>query len=152
MPTASVRPLISDKRRRTRPNIDVWVPIAVVAALVAIVLLRPVLEPGPFIGRVTVVNNSAYAYDVDVAGAKGGDWMLLGTAAERGSTDVADVFDQGTTWKFRFSTQGRVVGEIDQNRADLERAGWRVVIPDRFADLLRGGGVVPTAPVRVPSG
>lgn len=150
MPTAPVRPLISDKRG-TRPHVDPWVPIAVVVALALIVLLRPVLEPGPYVGRVTVVNNSAYAFDVNVAGAKADDWMLLGTAAERGSTGVNDVFDQGATWKFQFSTQGRVVGEIQQKRADLERTGWRVVIPDQFADALRAGGVVPTAPVRVPS-
>jgi hypothetical protein len=151
MPTASVKPFVSDKRRRTRPHIDAWLPIAVVAALAVIVLLRPVLEPGPFVPRVTVVNNSAYAFDVDVAGATGG-WMLLGTAAERGRNGIEDVFDQGSTWTFRFSTQGRVVGEVEQNRADLERAGWQVVIPDRFADQLRTEGVVPTAPVRVGGG
>jgi hypothetical protein len=148
MPTARVRPSISDERRRTRPHIDAWVPIAVLAALAAIVLLRPVLEPGPYVTRVAVVNNSAYAYDIDVAGAKADGWMLIGTAAEQGNTDFADVFDQGDSWTFRFSTQGRIVGEIERNRADLERAGWRVVIPGQFADALRTEGVVPTAPTR----
>jgi hypothetical protein len=73
--------------------------------------------------------------------------MLLGTVADRGSTEVADVFDQGRTWTFRFVTQGQVVGEMEMSRADLQRAGWRVEVPAKFADTLRSDGVVPTAPV-----
>ena len=55
------------------------------------------------------------------------------------------MYDQGSTWTFRFSSQGRVVGDLVSTRADLERGGWRVVIPDTFAESLRADGVVPTA-------
>jgi hypothetical protein len=147
MPTAYVKPEISDNGRRTRRRVDPWIPIGVLAALLAIVLIRPMVEPGPFIGRVTVVNNSEYAFDVDVSGAKADDWMALGAAAERHSTGVAEVFDQGGTWTFRFTTQGVVAGQVEVSRADLSAAGWQIVIPDRFAAALRADGVVPTSPI-----
>ena len=148
MPSASVKPVAPDRQRRTRPRVDAWIPIAVLLAVVAIAVFRPALEPGPFISRVTFVNSSEYAFDVDVAGAKADGWMLLGTAADRTSTGIAEVFDQGRTWTFRFTTQGQVAGQIEVSKADLERAGWRVVVPPGFADALRAEGVVPTASVR----
>jgi hypothetical protein len=147
MPPASVKPFAPDKQRRARPRVDAWIPIAVLAAVVAIALFRPALEPGPFIARVTFVNSTEYAFDVDVAGAKADGWMLLGTAADQASTAVADVFDQGGTWTFRFTTQGRVAGEIKLRKPDLERSDWKVVIPPRYADALRAEGIVPTTPI-----
>ena len=126
---------------------DAWIPIAVLAAVLAIVLLRPALEPGPFVAGVSFVNSSEYAFDVDVTAAKTDGWMLLGTVADRGKTEVAEVFDQGPTWTFRFVTQGQLAGEVEVSRAELERAGWQLEVPARFADALRADGVVPTAPV-----
>jgi hypothetical protein len=145
MPTASVRPHLSDGRERTRARINAWVPIAVIASLIAIALLAPSIQPGPFVSRVTVVNNSAYAFDVDVAGAKADDWMLLEIATANASTSVGTVFDQGSTWTFRFTVQGRVLGTVVESRADLANAGWRVSVPAQYADVLRRDGVVPTA-------
>jgi hypothetical protein len=145
MPTASVKPYISDPRKRTRLRFDLWVPAAVLAAFVAIALLAPRIQPGPFVGRVTIVNNSAYAFNVDVSEATAGDWMLLGTAAQDGTTSVAAVFDQGSTWTFRFAAQGKVVGEVALTRSDLVASGWQVVVPDGFARLLQRQGVVPSA-------
>jgi hypothetical protein len=145
MPTASVRPDISDGRERTRTRIDVWMPVVVIVSLVAIALLAPSIQPGPFVSGVTVVNNSEYAFDVAVAGAKADDWMLLEIAGVHASTAVGDVFDQGSTWTFRFSVQGRVLGTVVESRADLANAGWQVVVPATYAETLRRDGVLPTA-------
>jgi hypothetical protein len=147
MPAAHVKPDIADNGRRTRRRVDPWIPLGVLAALLAIVLFRPLVEPGPFVGRVTVVNKSEYAFDVDVAGAKADDWMSLGTVGEKQSTDVAEVFDQGGTWTFRFRTQGLLAGQVAMSRADLKAAGWQLVVPDRFAEKLRADDVVPTTPL-----
>ena len=147
MPAAYVKPDISDNGSRTRRRVDPLIPIGVLAALLAIFLFRPLVEPGPFVKNVTVVNGSEYAFDLDVAGAKADDWMLLGTVAERASTDVAEVFDQGDTWTFRFRTQGRVAGEVTMSRADLKAAGWKLTVPGGFADKLRADEVVPTSPI-----
>jgi hypothetical protein len=145
MPTASVKPYLSDRHTRARFRYDVWLPIAVLVALIVVAALAPRLKPGPFIASVTVVNHSEYVFDVDVAGAKADGWMPLGAAPAGASTSISAVFDQGSTWTFRFSVEGRMVGEIVALRADLARAGWQVVIPARFTTELRVAGVAPTA-------
>jgi hypothetical protein len=57
---------------------------------------------------------------------------------------VQSVFDQGSTWTFRFSTQDRYVGEIVVSRADLVRAGWHVDLDARLYSPLERAGVPPT--------
>jgi hypothetical protein len=145
MPTAYVEPFIDDDRRRSRTQITRWVPAVVIAALIAIAAISPTLQPGPFIRTVTVVNTSEYAVDVAVAGASAHGWTLLGTAVDHASTPISTVFDQGSTWTIRFTTQGRVLGDIVSSRADLSSNGWRIEVPDRFVQALRTEGVVPTA-------
>ena len=147
MPSAHVKPDIFDNSNRTRYRVDAWIPICVIAALVAIVLIRPSIEPGPFIGRVTVVNNTEYAFEIDVSGAGADEWMPLVTAPERQSTGVAEVYDQGRTWTFRFTTHGVEAGEVKVSRAALSAAGWQFVIPDNLAATLRSRGVAPTSPI-----
>jgi hypothetical protein len=91
------------------------------------------------------VNTSEYSVDVAVAGSGAHGWTLLGTAADHASTRIATVFDQGATWTIRFTTQGRVLGDIVSSRADLSSGGWRIELPERFVESLRREGVVPTA-------
>jgi hypothetical protein len=145
MPTASVKPYISDDRTRAHVRPEVWLAAAVLAALIVVAVLAPRLQPGPFVHRVTLVNHSEYAFDVDVAGGHAGDWMPLGTVAERESVAIASVFDQGSRWTFRFSVQGRDVGEIVESRADLASNRWQVDIPERFIAELHDQRIAPTA-------
>jgi len=144
MPTAYVNPSISDERSRTRVRVDPWIPVVAVIALVVIALFASKLAPGPFVSRVTFVNQSEYSIDVEVAGANGHGWTLLGTAKDHASSAVAAVFDEGSRWTFRFQTQGRVIGTTTLGRGDLERNGWQVTVPDGFIAQLRNAGVVPT--------
>ena len=144
MPTASVKPYLSDDTR-SRFRYDVLLPIAVLVAVIVVAVLAPRLKPGPFVGSVTVGNHTDYAFDVDVAGAKTDGWMALGTVPADASTSIAAVFDQGSTWTFRFSVQGRFVGEIGVRRADLVSARWQVVVPARFGAQLQIDGVAPTS-------
>jgi hypothetical protein len=145
MPTASVKPYLSDDRTRARFRYEIWLPIAVLAALLAVAVLQPRLEPGPFVGHVTVVNHSEYAFDVDVAGVNTSEWLPLGTAAARTTTSIVSVFDQGSTWTIRYSVEGRDLGQIVESRAELASAGWQVVVPDRFITQLRSSGVAATS-------
>jgi hypothetical protein len=71
--------------------------------------------------------------------------MHLGTAVAKATTTVAVVYDQGSTWTFHFTSQGRSIGQIVESEAALSSAGWRIVIPDRFAAKLRSDGLLPTA-------
>src|SRR4051794_22130725 len=82
MPSASVKPHVSDDRRRTRLRVDPRIAVAALVALIAIALLAPSIQPGPFVRRVTIVNHSEYAVDVDVSGAQPSGWMALATAAD----------------------------------------------------------------------
>jgi hypothetical protein len=83
-----------------------------------------------------------------VSPTKSGDWTLLGLVGEKGTTSIATVYNQGSSWTFQFSVQGHILGDVTRTRADLAGSGWRVVIPDAFAATLAHEGVVPTAPSR----
>jgi hypothetical protein len=144
MPTASVKPYLSDDRTRVRLRPEALLAIAVVAALIVVAVIASALRPGPFVGRVKLVNHSEYAFDVDVAGKSANDWMPLGTVADHTTASIGSVFDQGAAWTFRFSVQGHEVGTIVENRGALADAGWVVDVPDRFVSTLRDQAVAPT--------
>jgi hypothetical protein len=144
MPPASVKPYVSGDER-IRLGFDVRIPMLALASLIAVALFAAAIQPGPFVNRITIVNHSAYALDVEVAGARANDWTQLQTASGNAADSVQAVFDQGSTWTFRFTLQGRVLGEVVQSRAELVSAGWRVVVPDEYAVKLRSEGVAPTA-------
>ncbi len=105
-----------------------WVA-AVVAVLLVTVAASAVLRGPRFVSQVSLVNPSAYALDVQVAGADRDGWMLLGTATPNTVSVVAQVVDQGDTWVFRVGAQGVGGGDFAISRADLVRSGWRVTIP-----------------------
>ncbi len=144
MPTASVKPDLFNERTRVRLRPEVWLAVLVLAALIVVAMVAPRLQPGPFVRRVKIVNHSEFAFDVDVAGRSGNDWMPLGTVADHTAASIGSVFQQGSTWTFRFSVQGHEVGKIVESRADLERADWIVDVPQSYTAELRTQGVVPT--------
>jgi hypothetical protein len=145
MPSAPVKPYLPEERVRRRLPFDLWVPIAAIVALVAVALLASALRTGPFVSGVTFDNPSNYSYEVSVSGGSHGATLLLGNIAAKNHTTVHSVFDEGSTWTFHFSTQGRDVGTIVRSRADLGAAGWRVPLPDSFGDSLARAGVPPTS-------
>jgi hypothetical protein len=144
MPTASVKPYLSDDRTRVRLRPEVWLGALVLAALIVVAVIGPRLQPGPFVRRVRIVNHSTYAFDVDVAGRVTNGWMPLGTVGDHSAVSIGSVFQQGSTWTFRFSVQGHEVGTIVKSRADLERADWVVDVPESYAADLQSQQVVPT--------
>ena len=144
MPTASVKPYVSDDRTRVRLRPEVWLGILVIAAMIVVAVIAPRLQPGPFVRRVRVVNSSAYNFDVDVAGRVANGWMPLGTVGDHSAVSIGSVFQQGSSWTLRFSVQGHEVGTIVKSRADLERADWVVDVPSSYAAKLQSQRVVPT--------
>jgi hypothetical protein len=90
------------------------------------------------------VNHTAYAFDVEVADKQADDWMPLGTTDDHTTVNIGSVFDQGSTWTFRFSVQGTILGTVVESRSDLASAGWNVEVPQRFADQIHSEGVAPT--------
>ena len=144
MPTASVQPDLSDLRVRRRLPLDPRVIITVVVGLIVVAVLAPALRSGPFVDKVAFANPSDYAYEVAVSSSSGGSTTLLGNIAAQDTTTIGTVFDEGSQWTFRFSTQDRVVGDVVMSRDDLIGSGWRVAVPARFAQKLATEGVIPT--------
>ena len=119
---------------------------AVAVCAAAVGLLGPRLLGGPvFVDEVSIVNPSEYDVHVEVSGAGEEGWMSITTATKRSTTAAQAVIDQGATWVFRFSTQGRGGGEVRISRPDLRRDAWGVRVPDTVMDAFRGRGV-PASP------
>jgi hypothetical protein len=122
--------------RRVRP----WYLIAIVAGAAAVVLLARLVQPPSTIDRLTVKNPTKF--DVAVAVDGGGDegWMPVGSVRRASTATFEDVVDQGGTWRFQLSAQGKDGGEVQISKADLEKAGWHFEIPESVSDKLLSEG------------
>jgi hypothetical protein len=120
-----------------------WLALAVVIVIIGVAGTR--LLQGPhLIGRVTVVNPSKYAVEVEIADAKRDGWTLLGTTPPKSSSSVDDVVDQGDTWVFRVHAQGVSGGDFVTSRDQLARSRWRVTIPSAVIDRLAAQNIAPS--------
>lgn len=118
---------------------------AIILATGAAAFGGPLLLRGPtFIAKVSLVNPSEYDIHVEVSGDEGTSWMSLTTANQRATTDQVDVIDQGPSWVFRFSAQGRDGGELRIARAALKQGGWTVDVPEAVIERLRQQGAPPS--------
>lgn len=115
-------------------------PAAVLVALAAlvagVVVLRLLAGPG-FVDRISFENPTVYDLHVEVRGGGGDGWLALATSVRQDTAVVEDVVDVGAVWVFRFSAQGTAAGELRVTREELERDGWRVIVPDRVGERLR---------------
>jgi hypothetical protein len=90
--------------------------------------------------RITIANPTAYDLDVDVTGP-GQEGRLPIAIVEARSEDIAqDVIDQGDVWIFRFLHWGDSVGHLSLTRAELERNGWHVEVPEEVEERLEQMG------------
>ncbi|HZQ27428.1 MAG TPA: hypothetical protein VFA94_07000 [Acidimicrobiales bacterium] len=127
---------------RVRPQ---WWWAVVAAVVVLVVFAANHLLAGPsFIARITVVNPTEYALDVDAAKPDKPAWTPIGTARQRGTTVLEQVIDEGDQWVFRFRTEGIDGGELRMSRSALEQANWRIEVPASVGDTLRAAGAAPT--------
>jgi hypothetical protein len=121
---------------------------ALVVAITLIVVTGPRLFVDvPRVGPLSFVNTTPYSMEVDVTGAGRDGWLPLGTARRGGTTQKAEVIDQGREWTFRFRAQGLEGGEMRVAKADLVRSQWRVVISEAIARRLAAQGA-PPSPLR----
>ncbi|MEA2499384.1 MAG: hypothetical protein QOH26_1789 [Actinomycetota bacterium] len=95
-----------------------------------------------FVETIVIDNPTAFNANVDVAAGESEAWMGLITAEANSETAVEQIYDQGSTWVFRFSYSG-YEESIELSRAELARSGWRVTVPESFATALRERGVLP---------
>src|SRR5262245_9692241 len=120
-----------------------WILLVLGVAILAVAVPRLVSNP-VHRDRVTIVNDSDYALNVEVAGADRSQWLGLGTVAKRSSAAFTEVTDPGRTWVFHFGAQGQDAGEAEIARQDLVAAGWTFRVPPDVAARLQAAGAPPT--------
>jgi hypothetical protein len=108
--------------------------------LMTAVVLLTACDSVTVVEHVVLVNETDYPANVEVRGESGG-WLPLTTVSAHETREVAQVIDQGPSWKFRFSYGGHDPVELTTNKKELIDAGWRVEVPDELEDNLRAEGV-----------
>jgi hypothetical protein len=141
-PTTTLEPTTHKPwRPRHLLQSDVFVLVAItVLALAAMLVVRaaPVHDRS-----LTFVNPTTYALGVEVSGPASG-WLPLTTVDRESTLTVDHVFDQGDTWRVRFSGQALDGGSMVVTRADLEAAGWKITVPDDVGQRLAANGATPS--------
>ncbi len=125
-----------------------WSLLALVSAGVLVVAMVALLGSGSrvpsYVDGVTVVNPHQWDVGVDVTGAERDGWLGMGTVDRTASHGFEQVIDQGEKWVFRFSYAGLDGGELVLARSELEASGWKVAVPEQFAEHMRAAGVGPS--------
>jgi hypothetical protein len=66
--------------------------------------------------------------------------MAVGSVRRESTLTFRDIVDQGDSWTFQLSAQGKDGGKLQLSKADLEKAGWQVEIPQSVSDKLLSQG------------
>ncbi len=127
MPPTITRPMPHQAPTRQGRAVAGWVA-AGVAALAVAVGAGPVLDPPATVDFV-VVNPSAAAVTVVVSDGSPPE-LPIATIDPGEERPVQEVLDQGETWTVTYRIAGEVVGEETVARADLERQGFRLRVPE----------------------
>jgi hypothetical protein len=133
------RPFDGPRRRANARTRAVLPGLAAVTLLLAGCSAQP-----PTVDRITLVNPTDYDLHVHVTGREQGIWLPVAIVEARSEDIAEDVIDQGDRWTFRFLYTGESLDETSLTRAELERNGWRVVIPAELGERLRELGEPPS--------
>jgi hypothetical protein len=118
-----------------------------VVIVVAGIVGNAILAGPRLISRVTVVNPSPYAVEIEVSDPGGHAWLRLGSTPPKSAARVDDVIDQGPEWVFRVRAQGVSGGEFVVDRDQLARSRWRVTVPSSVIARLESQDI-PASPAR----
>lgn len=142
-PPTTLRP---EAPRRSRRVVALGIAGLVLGMLAVVGMTLLVgLSGGPAtVPRITFVNPTVYALNVEVNPGTGASWTSAGFVPKQSTTTVEEVPDQGDLWIFRFDGQGERGGELRRTREELEGDGWRVEIPEEVGRRLAEAGAPPT--------
>ena len=87
-----------------------------------------------------VVNPTKYEITVEVSDEPGGVRTRITTLGPGVTRLVPEVADQGDTWVFQFTGQGKDGGVLTVSAVELAAAGWRVEVPADVAEALARQG------------
>jgi len=129
-----------------KPAVLIGIAGAAAGALALARLVGWLIPTVPFVDRITVVNPTVFHLEVEVGSAEDGGGLVLGAVAREQTQNFTAVLDQGRRWVFRFSSGGKLGGQVIASRDEMERSGWRVTVPPEVDEHLRANGLLPSAP------
>lgn len=142
-------PVLTRPRPRSSPALltrEVLVLVLTGAiGIVALIAIHAEIRGPEFVDRVRVVNETPYLVDVEVNGSTRAGRLKLGPVTPGEAHDFGSVVDQGDEWIFHISTGPYDGGEFSVEKAELERGGWNVAIPDSVRARLEAQGAGPLA-------
>jgi hypothetical protein len=127
-----VRPTIAHPHRfpatgEPRLSVVERLALAWLAAALLVAWVWATHEPGRV--DLVVVRDSPCSSWVDVGRPDRTAVLDLGTVGTPDGETVFGVPDQGPTWRFRFSSGGGVVDDLQVTRDQLAADAWRVTVP-----------------------
>jgi hypothetical protein len=105
----------------------------VVASLALLAGLLALVQRPDFVSRVSIVNRTGSALQVDVAPGRQGAIMPLGVVDAHATEAFLDVLDQGDVWYVHVTKTGQGARTLHFTREQLQHANWQVTIPSDFA-------------------
>lgn len=126
-----------------KPGAFAAVVLGVAVTVAGLVLVLQSTGLPEYVDELTVENGTAFDLRVEVSDEEGETWLIVGTVPADDMKVFSRVIDQGEVWLFRFHGQGRLGGELEVDRSQLESDGWRLVVPESVAEELRAQGVLP---------
>lgn len=138
-PTTAQRPAGGAPTRLHR-QIRVWHLLVLVGTVTVILAAGRLMQEPSFIREITFDNRTSYDIGIQVTHGKRDGWMSIGTVRHASNSTFHEIYDQGDVWIFRFRAQGEEGGELRLTRTELERANWRLEIPESVGEELQSKG------------
>lgn len=126
-----------------KPGAFAAVVLAAAVTVAGLVLVMQSTGLPEYVDELTVENGTDFHLQIDVSGGEGESVLRVGTVEAESTKTFPRVIDQGEVWLFRFHGQGRLGGELGVDRSQLEKDGWRLVVPESVADELKAQGALP---------
>ena len=128
---------------RSRGDLTLVV-VAAVAGVALLLLIMPALRLPASVDAISITNPHPWHVEVEVGQPDGSGWIGLGQVVRDKTRTFHSVIDPGDQWMFRFAYGGIHRGEVTISRADLKQAGWKLTIPDEFAERMRAADEAPS--------
>jgi hypothetical protein len=125
---------------RARPPLAPYVAVVVYLALALPFVPRAVQAPS-HVPRLVVTNGTDYGVSVEVVDGAGR--VPVGSLGPDHTATFREVADVGGRWTLVWSARGREV-RTTATRDALDRAGWKVAVPDELGATLAAAGETPT--------
>jgi hypothetical protein len=117
-----------------------FIALAVIATAIVLVFAVTALRLPGRVHGITITNPHAWDAVVSARHAGSSDVIPIGTVPAGTTSEFVDLLDLGGQWEFTFRYAGVEVNGA-WSRADLRDAGWKITVPDEFADAADTEGV-----------